>query len=367
MTTLYQETLYEIKPLLRSRGFSLYRANAEHHLGGPKVQELETLFCEYLNVKHSIAVSSATSGLHISLLACGVRREIYGNPVITSPVTFSATASAIIMAGGIPSFRDIEATTYGLDPHNLKDLSDVKVIVPVHLHGHPMELDGLPKLVIIEDASQALGAIYKGRKAGTIGKVGVFSFNQSKQINCGEGGMVVTNDDEIARKLRLLRNHGETQEDILGYNYRLTELQAAVLIPQFKRIEKTLSDTIELCERVSEELKDAEDLVPPFSLPDCRHVYYTYPVKVKRVSRDDLQNRLAEKGIYFGKGGYKPLYKFPFYRQLGKQEFPISEDCYKTVMFTNIFKPPMKLREAERIARLIKDTAWQSKKDSTIL
>ncbi len=353
--TLYQEILIEIKPLIRSRAFSLYRADEEHNLGGPKVQELEELFREYHDCKHAIAVSSATAGLHISLLA----RGITGKEVVTTPVTFSATASAIVMAGNRPVFRDIEASTYCLEP------TEAPYLLPVHLHGHPADMEDYRGLVI-EDAAQALGAIYKGKKVGTIGKVGVFSFNQHKQIQCGEGGMIITNDDQVATQARLLRNHGETQSNALGYNYRMTELQAAVVIPQFKRIEQSLTDTIELCETLTLELKNVPELEPPVVRPDCRHVYYTYPVRVKGIDRDELQRRLLSARVYFGRGGYRPLYLFPFYSMFGAK-CRNADDCYRNVMFSNIFKPPMRVRQVRRIARIIKDTVWQIKKESTIL
>lgn len=356
---LYAEQCCELKEVLKSGILSGYKANQEGHLGGKKVQQLEELFCEYHNCKHAIAVSSATAGLHLANRALNV----CGKSIVTTPVTFSATASSILMAGGTPIFADIQPDTYNLDPLASKDAvnSTTIAVLPVHLHGHPCDMTRMMNvakhynLFVIEDCAQALGAEWHGQKVGTFGDCGIFSFNQSKQVNSGEGGMIITNNDELATKLRLLRNHGETQSELLGYNYRLTELQAAVLIPQIRHLDDTLQAISRLCNAVTHVLSQVGEVRPPLVYSDCRHVYYTYPVAIIPKIRDKLQEALREKGIYFGRGGYKPLHFFPFYRKY-TTPLPVAEWQYESVMFTNIFRPPMKVTEAKRIAEVIKDT-----------
>lgn len=332
---IQDEQLANLKALVLGREFSLYRAVDLDSKG--YVRQLEDLFCTYFNIKHAIAVSSATAGLHLSCIAWGVKDK----EVITTPVTFSATASSIVMAGGTPLFKDIDPDTYCI-----KDVSGI--VIPVHLHGNPADLDTI-KGTVIEDCAQAIGAEYKGRKVGTFGDCGVFSFHQTKTIISGQGGMVITNNDEIAEKIKLLRNHAECKgADFIGFNYLMTELQASVLIPQFKRLDEINSRTIELAEYFTDKIKDC--VITPYVLPNCKHVYYNYAIKT--LNRDELQRGLLNKGVYFGKGGYKPLYMLPFYEKY-KTECPVADDCYKTVMFTNIVKPPITEKELDRIAEII--------------
>lgn len=336
--TLQEEVLTNLRGIGESWRLSLFQAGSD---SSGFVRELEELAKEYFNIKYAIALSSATAGLHCACVALDV---VF---VAVPTVTFSATASSVLMAGGRVLFRDIEPDTYCIQP------TKASTIIPVHLHGHPADLDSL-KGEIIEDCAQAIGAEYKGKKVGTIGNCGVFSFNQNKQIQCGEGGMLITNDEELARKVRLMSNHGEVCSDILGYNYRMTELQAAFLIPQFKRLDQIISERIELAEYLTDKLKDIEGLAPPIVRDGCKHSYCTYPVKVDgHINRDELQAGLFKKGVYFGKGGYKPLHLFEFYG--GREgQFPIAEECYKTVMYTNTIKPPMTFKDMDKIAEAFK-------------
>ena len=340
---LIEEQREELGSLLQKQAFSLFGACPTGHRGGPKVQKLESLFCDYFEVRHAIAMNSATSALHAACIVGNVHRTLV--PV----VTFSATASAVLMAGGKPVFTDIDPETY-----NMKLTCDaVDSIIPVHLHGNPCPIQTQGEFVI-EDCSQAIGAKCQGKKVGTIGNCGIFSFNQGKIIQCGEGGMLITNDDEIADKVRLIRNHGETQSMTMGYNYRMTELQAAVLIPQMKRLDELLEWKITLAECLTEELKDIPELVPPKVQPGDTHVYCTYPVRVKGINRDELQKSLIERGVYFGEGGYKPLNRLPFYGDKGY--YPNAEDAYQTIMYTNIVKPPLLIKDVREIASKIEES-----------
>lgn len=205
--------------------------------GGEKVQEFEEAFAKYHGVKHAISTSSGTAALHTALEAAGA----FGNLVTTTPLTFVASASSIHMAGGAIEFIDVDSLTYNLDPHLVP--TDAGFVLAVHLLGTPCDVDAIkeraPEAVIIEDCAQALGAKYKDRRVGTLGDIATFSFQETKTISTGEGGMIITNNEQLAEKCRRIRNHGEKygEGDELGYNYRLTELQAAIGIEQLKKLE----------------------------------------------------------------------------------------------------------------------------------
>lgn len=347
-----------VKAVLRSEQLSGFRGSADGNLGGKKVQELESLFCDYFKVKYAVSMNSATACLHSACVAL----EVSNCDVITTPLTFSATASSILMAGGTPVFADVQPDIFCLDPLRIKPTVQVGAILVVHLHGHPADMARLKfvadhyGLWLIEDASQAIGATYDGKYVGTIGDCGIFSFNQWKQISCGEGGIFITNNETIAQTARLVRNHGETQSDILGYNYRMTEVEAAIMVEQFKKLNWFLSVRRELAEYLTELLKDT-GLGLPVVYPNCTHSWYTYPIVVPKI-RDKLQEELLREGVYFGRGGMKPLYYYPFYKKYGG-DFPICEDYYRDVMFTDVIRPQATMRDMRFIARKIKEALWR--------
>jgi len=353
--------LYHINEILKSGELSGFRANAEHHLGGKYVRQFEADFRAYFGVKHAISFNSATSALHAAMIACGVRGE-----VVVSPHTFSASASCALMVGANPVFADIQDDTFNIDPIAIpRHISDaLGAVITVHLHGHSCDIGPIKFYAdyygykVIEDCSQAIGATYKGRYVGTLGDCGVFSFNQFKHINTGEGGMLITKSDEIAEKARLVRSHGETQSGILGYNYRMTEITAAIGLERLKGLDENLRIRRELASYLTEGLSNIDGLTPPFIHPDCTHSFYTYAVKVDKdklgITRDELQDRLLERGIYFGKGGLKPLHLFPFYGG-HEGQFPIAERMEKEVMFTDIIKPPLTKKDIYRIIKAIKE------------
>lgn len=353
-----KEEYNAVKAVLKSRQLSCYRASDIESKG--KVRELEDAFCEYFKVKFAVAMNSATSCLHCACYACGVK----GGKAIVPVVTFSATASAVLHAGGTPLFCDIEAGTYSLDLNNLNYRAEI--IIPVHLHGHPANMKPILSyahqyhLRVVEDASQALGAMYEGKLVGTLGRCGIFSLNQWKPITCGEGGILITDDSIIANICRLMRNHGETVSNILGYNYRLTELQAAVALEQFRKLDKIILRKIELGNYLTEKLKGIEGIIPPAVVPGCTHIYYTYPIRVSRaIGRDWLQDKLFKQGIYFGQGGYKPLHYFPYYSQFIKGTYPVAEECFETVMFTDIIRPQATFKDMNTIAQTIKELIYE--------
>jgi len=355
------EAYDNLKVVLDSGVMSGYRASGDGHLGGPFVRTLEEWFCDYLPVKHAVAVSSATAALHTALLACGLNNKFVG----TTPMSFSASTSCILMAKSIPEFIDVDPDTFNSD--DIYEFTrTVRGIVAVHLMGNPLDIDGIMTLAkqnrlrLIEDASQALGATYKGRKVGTFGDCGIFSFNQSKSVTSGEGGMLVTNDDEIARKARLIRNHGETQADILGYNYRMTELQAAVILPQLKLLDCMNAYRRELASYLSKRLAQIPGIVPPVVRPDCEHTFYTYAVKVdpEIYDRNSLQAKLNETGIYFGSPSYgMPIYLLPGYEHLGLGlgTCPVAEDLWANrLMVTDTVRYPTTKKDLDRWVEVFK-------------
>ncbi len=310
--------LNKIEKILQSEKLSGFRASQEYHLGGENVQLLEEQFRRYFDVRYAISLNSATAALHCALVACGIGK---GDKVIVTPYSFVSSASCVLMAGAEPVFVDVNPDTFCIDCWLSEIQYRANAAIPVHLMGHPANLPfNVGEVKIIEDVAQAIGATNHGKKMGTIGDCGIFSFNQSKHINTGEGGMLITNDDKIAEIVRAMRNHAEVScpdMKLLGYNYRMTEIQAIIAIDQFERLEEDIEGRIELCNYMTERLNGIDGLTPPVVYPDCRHVYYTYGVKVDKdklgMHRDQLQEGLMKRGIYFGKGYVKPLHLLPIF------------------------------------------------------
>lgn len=344
-----EEERQRVKEVLDSGILSGYVARAgDTFLGGKQVREFESLVVSYFGVKHAVTVNSATAGLHVALGACGVGP---GDEVIVTPYTMSASATAIIMQSAVPVFVDIEEDTFCLDPKKIETniTSRTKAIVVVHLFGGPARMNEIMAiakrhhLFVVEDCAQSPGAIYKGRLVGTIGDVGVFSLNQHKTITCGEGGFTITNDDKLALKMQLIRNHGEAVvagmgfediENIVGFNYRMTELEAAVSVGQFKKLDIFNKHRIELAEHLTKGLSRFSSLILPKKTGSDKHVYFVYPMRMKSeaagISRDMLVKALAAEGIPFGGGYVRPLYLEPIYQKkiaYGKDGWPFKSSC----------------------------------------
>ena len=366
-------------------------APGEFFLGGPKVRKLEADFEKYFSVEYAVAVNSATAGLHTAVAASGVGP---GDEVIVSPYTMSASATAIVMANAIPVFADIEEETFCIDPEKIKKkiTSRTKAIILVHLFGQMADMSKIMKiarkhkLIVIEDAAQAIGATYKEKYAGTIGNVGIYSLNQHKTITTGEGGVLVTNDRNIAEKARFIRNHGEVIVDrmdykditnTVGWNYRMTELEAAVGIAQFRKLNFLNSYRIELAEYFTDLL--TKEKFPGIEIPMLRshnrHVYFSYPLKFKKdkigISRETFIKAIQAEGVSFGAGYVRPIYmepmyqkrtaygakgcpfKCPFYK--GKVFYkkglcPIAEKMhYKELISTGLFRYPLKKKDIKDI------------------
>jgi len=344
-----EEELANLKEVLASgvlsgfiaRGFEAFR-------GGKMVRRLEAGFCERFGVRHAIAVNSNTSGLHAALAAIGIEP---GDEVIVPPYTMSATAAAVLHANGVPVFADIETRTYGLDPADVerKITKRTKAIMPVHLFGHPCRMDELQSVArrhglrLIEDAAQSPGALYRGRPTGTLGDLGVFSLNQNKTITTGEGGVVLTNDDELALRVQLVRNHGEVcVEDLhydnipgtLGWNYRMTELEAAVGVAQLAKLDALNAHRQDLAAYLCERMRGMSGIEAPVTEPDCTHVYFCFPMRydaqVVGLPRALFVKAMTAEGVPIGAGYVAPLYREPMYRRLQAYDrnrgFPFTYD-----------------------------------------
>lgn len=335
----------------KNSGFSV-----REHDGGYWVQKLEESFKEYFKVKHAVAMNSATACLHSACVACGK------GEFIVSPFTFSASVSCVIHANSQPVFADIEDTTYTISPDKILENinSDTRAIIPVHLHGHPALMDSIMALAkkfslrVIEDATQAIGAEYHGKKVGTIGDCGVFSFNRHKHINTGEGGILITNDDYIARVARAMRNHGELSDPslgIVGYNFRLCEIEAYLAHKQFQKLDWNLRLRNELTARLTEGIKDLPLIETPVIRPNCYHAFYTYPIKYFG-DREKFQKKMLDDGIYFGNKYLTPLNLNRIFKWF--VHCPVAEKVSKEIVVTDIFKPPMRLKEVDRIIERVR-------------
>lgn len=300
-------------------------------LGGSQVRELESSIRKYFDIDFAVTVNSATAGLHVAVGACNIGP---GDEAIVTPYTMSASATSILMQNAVPVFVDIDENTFCIDPVKIEKAITprTKAIIVVHLFGYPADMDFILKiaekhdLYVIEDCAQAPGALYKDKLVGTIGDIGIFSFNQHKIVTSGEGGFSVTNDKELALRMQLIRNHGEAViddndgfTDIVGFNYRMTELEAAVGIGQFKRLDFLNNHRIKLADYLTRGLSGFKGLILPKTDKLNKHVYFVYPIKFQEeivgVSRDAFVKALVAEGIPFGAGYVKPLYLAPLYQR----------------------------------------------------
>lgn len=276
---------------------------------GKVVEEFERQFAKYTGTKYAVAVSNGTCALDLALKASGA----FASSVLTSPFSFVSSATVIEMNSCNLFFSDIDEKSYNLNPDKINQ--DVDIIIPVHLFGNPSDMEKIMKIAknktIIEDACQAPGAMIGKKKVGSFGDMGCFSFYAGKNITTGEGGMVTTNDEFLAKELKLLRNHGQKEKHnhiMLGYNYRMTDIQAAIGIEQLKKIEFFTKRRIENANYLSEHLKGFVD-VPEVRL-NTRHVFHRYEIKVNPKEREQLLKKLNKNGI-----GAVPCYPKPIYRQ----------------------------------------------------
>jgi len=331
---------------------------------GEEVAAFEEEFARYLGVNHAVGVSSGTEALYLALLAAGIGS---GDEVITVPNTAVPTVAAISQSGASPVFVDINPDTFTLDTGKLEAAItlETRAIIPVHLYGHVadmgplLEIAGRYNLVVIEDACQAHGAEYRGNKVGTIGDMGAFSFYPTKNLGAyGDGGMVVTADENLARKLRLLRFYGMTDKErylheIKGINSRLDEMQAAILRIKLKYLDRWNEQRREIVAHYNELMSELP-LKTPVEPAYARHVYHLYIVRTKH--RDKLRRHLDRNGIGSAVHYPLPVHRQPSYTELnlGKGSFPRAEMCAREVLSLPIF-PELEEEEIRYITSTITD------------
>jgi perosamine synthetase len=305
---------------------------------GPKVEEFELAFSEYTGSEYAAAVNSGTAALHIALLAHGIGKE---DEVITSPFSFIATANSILYTGAKPVFADIEPDTFNIDPERIKEkiTSRTRAIMPVHLYGHPadmkaiMEIADDNKLIVIEDACQSHGAECLGKKVGSFG-TGAFSFYPTKNMTTSEGGMLTTDEKEIAEKAKMIRAHGSKiryLHEMLGFNLRMTDIAAAIGLVQLGKLNKFTEARQRNAEMLSAGLKGLSGLVPAITKAGCTHVFHQYTVRAEK--RDQLAAFLKERDIGTGVHYPTPIHKQPYYKELGyRDSMPVSEKAVEEVL-----------------------------------
>lgn len=363
-------------------------SNNKHFLGGTYVRAFEKKWSERFQIKYTVSVNSATSGLYAAIGAAGVGP---GDEVIVTPWTMTATATAILAFNAIPVFCDIEEDTFCMDPQSVEKLITprTKALIPVHIYGHPADMDSIMQLaskhnlIVIEDAAQSPGGYYKGKLTGTIGHMGVFSFNCNKIIQCGEGGAVVTNDDEFAKRLQLIRNHGEAViatgmdvqdlSNIIGWNYRMNEIEAAIMTVQMDRLEDFLRSRKQLVDYLEKGLKPISGLILPVVKKGCTHTYYRYTIRLDTnkipVPASTIARALNAEGIPFN-ADYIPLNLYPVYqKQIGygrkgcpfscsyyngtvdysMNNLPTTEKMARATLSSEVIRPPQTFEDIDQV------------------
>jgi dTDP-4-amino-4,6-dideoxygalactose transaminase len=310
---------------------------------GPVVKEFENRFSEFIGTRHAVAVNSGTAALHVALLASGITP---GDEVITTPFSFIASANCCLYVGVIPVFVDIDIGTFNISPEAIekKITPKTKAVIITHLYGQPCDMDEIMALcnkydlILIEDACQAHGAEYKGQKSGSFG-IGCFSFYATKNMLTGEGGMITTNDDLVAEKATAIRNHGRCGHyihDMLGYNFRMTDISAAIGVGQLNHLVERNSKRNKNATYLTERINRIEGLVPPFTAIDRTHVFHQYTIRVTEefgLSRDALKDYLAKNEIGSSVVYPIPIHKQPYYQELGYTDYlPKSEKAANEVL-----------------------------------
>lgn len=385
-----EEEKRAVLEVLDSGQLSTFSASRQGFLGGRKIRAFEGAFADYHGMAAAIAVNSATSGLHAAVAACEIGP---GDEVIVPPYTFTATATAVLHHNAIPVFVDVDPVTFCLDPDRVEAAVTprTKAIIPVHLLGHPADMDPILAvarrhgLKVIEDCAQAPGARYKGRLVGTMGDCGVFSFQETKNMAMGEGGMVITDDPGLAERVRMVRNHGEAViageprkylTSTIGWNYRMTEIEAAIGNVQLTKLNSLNQARRDLARYLLDHLPRHPGLTYPVEPAHVEHVYHvfgmTYDESQVGLPRARFIEALVAEGIPVGPGYPRPLYHNPLFQErlaYGKQGCPftcrfygghvsyaqglcpVAEDlCARTALWTFVVRPPATERDMQDIA-----------------
>jgi UDP-4-amino-4,6-dideoxy-N-acetyl-beta-L-altrosamine transaminase len=346
---------------------------------GPKTEKFEEMFKGYVGCGHAIAVSSCTAALHLSLVANEIGE---GDEVLTSPFTFAACADVIVHQNAKPVFVDIDKETYNIDPAKIEEkiTEKTKAIIPVHYAGHPCEMDEILKIskewdiVTIEDAAHAVSAIYKNKKIGTIGNITCFSFYATKNLTTGEGGMITTDDNALAEKMRILRLHGLSKDawkryssegswcyEILypGYKYNMTDIQAAIGIHQLEKLEQRQKRREEIAKNYNEAFADVPEIFIPKVRKYIRHAWHLYPIQINtnllRIDRARFIDALAAENIGTSVH-FIPIHLHPYYRdryKFKRGDFPNAEHVYDREVSLPIY-PKMTDKDVKDVIAAVK-------------
>lgn len=347
---------------------------------GPRVDELEKELCEYTGAQYAVAVSNGTAALHCACIAAGIGS---GDEVITTPMTFAASANCALYCGARPVFADINPETYNIDPDSIRKCitSRTKAIIAVDFTGQVVEADEIRKicdeygLLFIEDAAHSIGSSYNGTKVGNIADITTFSFHPVKTITGGEGGAVLTNDENLYNKISLAHTHGITHDEAmmkdlphegmwyyeqisLGYNYRMTDFQAALLISQLGKLERFKKRRKEIVDYYDSELKDVDGIIIQKEIEQsdtCRHLYIIrLDENVLSCTRREFFDEMSSRGVQ-PQVHYVPVYWFPYYQELGYKMglCPNAEEVYKGIMSIPLY-PSLTEEETEYVVEVIK-------------
>ncbi len=347
---------------------------------GPKVDELERALCQYTGAKYAVVVNSGTSALHCACIAAGIKQ---GDEVITTPLTFAASANCVIYCGGRPVFADVDSSTYNIDPDSIRDCitKNTKAIIAVDYTGQAVEIDEIRKicidnnLVFIEDAAHSIGTKYKGENVGNLADMTCFSFHPVKTITGGEGGAILTNDENLYRKLMLARTHGITHDESmmeddmhegswcyeqisLGYNYRLTDFQAALITSQLRKLDIFAKRRKEIAQRYNEAFSDMPEIIIQKEISEsdtCRHLYIIQlKLELLKCTRREFFDAMSAENVQC-QVHYIPIYWFPYYRHMGYKKgiCPKAEDIYERIMSIPLY-PKMTDQDVEDVIRAVK-------------
>ena len=341
---------------------------------GPKISEFENRIAQYVGSKYAVAVSNGTAALHAACFAAGIKK---GDEVITTPLTFAASANCILYQGGKPVFADIDFDTYNIDPNEIeKNITEkTKAIIPVDFTGQPVDMDKIKDiakkygLIVVEDSAHALGAEYKGNKVGSLSDITTFSFHPVKHITTGEGGMITTNDDKLYNKLKLFRTHGITRDITslvnknegpwyyeqleLGYNYRITDIQCALGISQLNKLDKFLKKRQKIAQKYNSYLKNIDGVILPYQATYAKSSWHLYVIQLElekfKVGRKTIFEALRVENIGVNVH-YIPVYYHPYYQKLGYKKglCPNAERLYERILTLPLY-PKMNEKDIEDV------------------
>ena len=327
-----------------------------------KVDEFEKQFADYIGTEHAISTSNGTTALHVALLSNGIGK---GNEVITTSFTFVATANSVLFTGAKPVFVDIDPNSFNLDASLIEDkiTEKTRAIMPVHLYGQAADLKAINEicedhnLILIEDAAQAHGAKFDGKKVGSFG-TGCFSFYPTKNMTTSEGGMITTNDKSVYEKARKFRNHGQEKRyyyDALGFNFRMTDICAAIGICQLNKLDGFNKTRQKNAEYFSKKLSKIDYLQCPKTAPNKEHVFHQYTLRIKDGRRDEVIQGLEKAGIGYGIYYPMPLHKQPLYIELGHKDKLIETEKVAGEVISIPVHPLLNKEEIERIVSFFEE------------